>query len=48
MATVVAKVATDSRQMATDFGKMATVVLNLATGPAQMAKIGRASCRERV
>ena len=37
MATVVAKVATDSRQMATDFGKMATVVLNLATGPAQMA-----------
>ena len=37
MATVIAKVATVSLQMANDLGKVATVQVNLATVPAQMA-----------
>ena len=37
MATVIAKVATVSLQMANDLGKVATVQVNLATVLAQMA-----------
>jgi len=37
MATVISKVATHTRQMANVFGKVATVQLDVATTPAEMA-----------